>query len=388
MFDAVTTEELRRLARPTAGHQISLFMPTHPTGLAKAQDPILLRQLIEKAKQQLVELGMRGPDADALLAPAGALVDDVAFWTTVEEGLAVFVNTDGLRHFRLGHSPLARSVVANRFQLRPLLASVSASNSYWVLALSQHAVRLLNGSRAGGMRRVDLGEVPTSLEEALRFDDRESQLQSHASGRVGSGGVAITTHGQGGAKDTSDEERSRFCQLVDGYVRAAVLASSPADSAAPLVLAGDRRLLDDYRKQSQLGHIVGREVVGNPDDLADHQLGDAAWDVVREELEGQLFDDIEAFGSAIAHRTSTLDETLLAAVDGKVESLIVPLDTAHFGELDHQARHVTDHAAGSAGVGDLFDLAVAEVLRHGGRVHAVAPASVPGSGPVAARLRY
>ncbi len=388
MFDAITTDELRRLARPAIGHQVSVLMPTHSSGPAKPQDPILLRQLLDEARTQLVDLGLRGPDADAFLAPATALVGDTAFWVGVGEGLAVYVNAEGERHFRLGHAPATRSVVADRFQLRPLLPAVSASDAFWVAALSQNEVRLLRGSRAAGLLRHDLGDGPTSLDAALRFDDRERQLQSHASSRVGSGGVAITMHGQGGVKDTTDEERRRFCSVVDELLRGVV-----GSSTDPMVLAGERRLLDDFRAATRFDQLVARDVVGNPDHMSDVELGEAAWEVVSEALEVQRSDDTAAFGAAVDHRATSLDETLLAAIDGKVAALIVPLGVARLGVLDRERRVVDDRVAdasgvGVAGVGDLFDLVVAETLRHGGRVHAVDPASVPGPGPVAAILRY
>ncbi len=383
MFDAVTTEELRLLARPAAGHQVSISLPTHAAGPDRAQDPIRLRQLLDGARAQLVELGVRGPDADAFLAPAVALLGDANFWANTEAGLGVFINADGFRRYRFDAVPPARVVVSDRFQLRPLLPARSASDSFWVLALSQKDVRLLRGSRIAGLERVDLGDAPTSLEAALRFDDREPQMQSHATGRAGTGGVTASMHGQGGVKDTSDEERSRFCHIVDGGVRTVVGSSNE-----PVVLAGERRLLDDFRKASQLGHLVDREVVGNPDALSDRQVGEAVWDVVKDVLEQQLLDDAAAFGEAVQHRTSSLDETILAAVDGKVESLIVPLDSVRYARYAPNERIVVDWPVGTAGVGDAFDIAVAETLRHGGRVHAVAPGAVPGSGPVATRLRY
>ncbi|MEZ5378801.1 MAG: hypothetical protein R2733_20035 [Acidimicrobiales bacterium] len=384
MFDAVTTEGLRELARTTTGHHLSVFMPTHPPGApARAQDPIRLRQLLDRARDQLVDLGMRRPDAEEFLAPATALVGDAAFWTGAGSGIAVFLDADGLRHYRLAHAPEPRSVIADRFQLRPLVPAVAHSDHYWVLSLSQHDVRLLRGNRAEGLRRIGLGDVPTSLEEALRFDDRERQLQSHASSRAGAGGVAMTMHGQGGIKDTTDDERTRFCRIVDGYVRPLVEGGTE-----PIVLAGERRLLDEFRKVCHLDRLAPRDVVGNPDHLTDQQLGDAAWDIVSDLIEQQLMDDTEVFSAAVENRVSSLDETVLAAIDGKVDTVIVPLGVEHLGELDLRDRVVIDRPAGSAGVGDLYDLTVAEVLRHGGRVHAVDAALVPGPGPVAATLRY
>ncbi|MEZ5229073.1 MAG: hypothetical protein R2710_21120 [Acidimicrobiales bacterium] len=210
MFDAVTTEGLRELARTTTGHHLSVFMPTHPPGApARAQDPIRLRQLLDRARDQLVDLGMRRPDAEEFLAPATALVGDAASGPGPDPAL------------RSSSMPTGCATTGLRMRPNPAASLPTASSSDRSCRPSPTAIttgccpsaNTTCGSCAATAPRACVASVSatsTSLEEALRFDDRERQLQSHASSRAGAGGVAMTMHGQGGIKDTTDDERTRF----------------------------------------------------------------------------------------------------------------------------------------------------------------------------------
>jgi len=59
--------------------------------------------------------------------------------------------------------------VAHRFHVRPLLPLFSGDGRYYVLALSQNQVRLLQGSRFS-IGEIDLKDLPGSLAQTLRDD--------------------------------------------------------------------------------------------------------------------------------------------------------------------------------------------------------------------------
>jgi hypothetical protein len=63
--------------------------------------------------------------------------------------------------------------------IKPLLPLLSGDGRFYILALSQKEVRLLEGSRYG-IDAVELEKVPRGLAAALKFDVRERQLQFHA----------------------------------------------------------------------------------------------------------------------------------------------------------------------------------------------------------------
>ncbi len=382
MLDLLTSDQLRQLAMPGPGHRVTITMPTHPAGLDRAQDTIRLKNLLTEATRELLALGSDRTVADRLLAPARALGADDEFWTGLDRGLVVLVDADGMQTFRLAEPVDEFVMVADSFRFAPLLSAVAVGNEFWVLALSRNDVRLLHGNRVQ-LDDVDLGDTPRSLEEALRLDDREAQLQSHAAGRVGGGRTTAAFHGQGSTDDAAHEETERFCRIVDHHVRQLV-----GPSTAPTVLAGERRLLDTYRAISRLENLVPDVVAGSADHRSARDLADAGWPLVRPVFDREADRDAERFGSGTVPVADRLDEVLVAALDGRVESLTIPLDCLRWGRLDPIERVVIDHDQRQPGDVELFDHAAAQTIRHGGRVRAVPLADVPGGGPVAAVLRY
>ena len=186
MIDAISDKDVRALVAVEAPHCVSLYMPTHAAGPGVAEDPIRLKNLIAEAKSELDALGMRSSDVADLLGPVETLVDDAQFWVHSTDGLALLVTSDGVQQFRLA-GPVEEAVaVSDRLWAAPLIPFVSAPATFYVLALSGNQVRPLRGAQYH-VAELDLGAIPASKDDALRFDDRESQLHSHGADRVGSG---------------------------------------------------------------------------------------------------------------------------------------------------------------------------------------------------------
>src|SRR5574339_560142 len=93
--------ELESLMNPSEGAHVSLFMPTYRVGRETRQNRIRLKNLVREAEKQLIELGYRVPDAQALLQPAEALLGPTDFWRYAGDGLAIFLSKDTTRQYSL-----------------------------------------------------------------------------------------------------------------------------------------------------------------------------------------------------------------------------------------------------------------------------------------------
>lgn len=118
----------------------------------------------------------------------------------------MFLAPDYFARYRLPVKFEEIAVASNRFYIKPLLPVVSGEGEFYVLALSQDEVRFFHGARYT-MSAVALLNVPTSLAEALRYDEFENQLQFHSAtgqttvtGAPGGPPPSIF-HGQGNAGD-------------------------------------------------------------------------------------------------------------------------------------------------------------------------------------------
>jgi hypothetical protein len=376
----LTTEGLVALADERDGPRVSIFLPTHGPG-SDRQDPIRLRNLLREAEHRL-GAGLRHPDIRDLLAPAFRLAADAAYWREAAAGgLALFLAGEGDRRLRLPYWPRELVVVGDRFHLKPLLPLLYGDGRFYLLALSQHRVRLLEGDRSG-LRELALPGVPVGLDEAMRLEDREEQLQLHQSGPARPGGrPAAVFHGHGVGTDDAKDRVLRFFREVDHGVQHAV-----GDRRAPLVLAAVDYLRPLYRAASSHPEILAQGLSGNPDHLGAQELHRRAWALVGERFRS---DQRAVAGRCRAlerrgRATSDLRRIVPAALGGRVESLLVPMGTEQWGTLDPVTGAAQRHRLPRPGAVDLLDLAAVETLRHGGTAYPL-PA---GQTRPAAILRY
>ncbi len=382
MLDTISAREFSELAGAVGDHLVSIYLPTHQAGAEKAQDSIRLKNLVSTAAAELVAVGRHTAEVDELLADVTALQNDALFWAHLGRGLAVLVAPGRTRIHRLADPVEELVVVADRFHLRPLLVSAESTRPFAVLALSENRVRLLRGDRFG-LEEQPLGDLPASMADALRFDDREPQLHSHSAGRVGAGRVAAAMHGQGGHKDAHDADVARFLKAIDAGMSQAI-----ADRSTPLVLAGVDTIVAHFRHLTGYPRVVDGSVSGNADRRSPGQLHEAAWPLVDAVL---ATDRDRAMATVRERRAPIVDdlaETLLAANQRRVRHLFVAAGVQQWGSFDPNTQQVEVRAEREPGDHDLLDIAAVDTFGHGGNVYVVDANDIPGDSAFTAVLRF
>jgi hypothetical protein len=384
--DIISIEELKSMSMIRNGWHVSVFMPTHRAGSEIQQDPIRLKNLLGEAEERLVAAGVRGPEAREQLEPASSLIQDRLFWQQQSDGLAIFLSSEVARHYRVPLDLEASVVIAEQFHLKPLMPLLSGDGKFFVLALSQDEVRLLQGSRYS-VGEIDLESVPGSLAEALRFDDPESRLQFHtASGPTGGrGGRPAMFYGQGAPSDDDKVDILRYFQELDAGVQNLL-----AGEQAPLVLAGVEYLLPLYHEANSYPHLIEEGIQGNPEQLSAKELHQRAWALVQPYLleerdrASQRFKQLASTGEA----SDDLSDIVPAAYHGRVGTLFVAIDHQQWGTFDPTLNEVQFVQEDEHGGQDLLDLAAVHTLLNGGQVYAVEADKMPADEPLAALLRY
>jgi hypothetical protein len=114
--------ELRSLTGKKNSHCISIYLPTHRTGMETCQGQIKLKNLLREAENILLALGLTDKEANELISPAQQLLQRGKFWEHQLDGLALFITKDFFRHYLCaGHLPETRSCH------RPLLSETIAT---------------------------------------------------------------------------------------------------------------------------------------------------------------------------------------------------------------------------------------------------------------------
>ena len=376
MEDMLRRAEIEELARARTEPAVSIYLPTHRGGAEIRQDPIRLKNLLAAASERV------GEEHEPVLEPGRRLLTDTEFWRHQGDSLALFLAPDRSRWYRLPEPVAERVAVGDRFHLSPLLPLVGEGGRFYVLALSQGRVRVLEASRRS-YREMDLEDVPASLEDAVGYDYEQRSLQFRSEAPAGGGTVRRAAfHGQGRPKDTS-QELQRFVEKVDGGLRKML-----PEPDAPVVVVAVDDVFGEFRKVSQLKGLLQQHVAGNPDETADDTLHERALELMAPRLDQGRSDAAAKFAERIGTGRATADvrEAVRAAWDGRVESLLVAEDARRWGRFDPETHSVE---LGDEGDDDLVDLAAVQTFLRDGTVYRVPAEEMPDSSQeLAAVFRY
>lgn len=385
----LSAEELKTLGEQPQGLCLSIYMPTYRTGAEVQQNPIRYKNLLREAEERLQETGMSGQEAREFLLPAAEKLDDTLFWERQSDGLAIFMADGAFHSYRMPLNFEELVAVSNHFHLKPLLPLLTSDGRFYILALSQKQVRLLECTRYS-VREVELENVPKSMESALLYDETATEGKFRIATSKGKATHPFmqpgTCHGQG-SPDMDDIKRSisQYFHIINKGVHEYL-----RQEKAPLVLAGVEYVLPIYREANTYQHLVSEGMAGNAEILNNEELHAQAWSLV-----GPLF--MEAQQKAIERYrelagtglTSTdVKEALPAAYYGRIDELFVGVGAHKWGIFNSEDNTLQLHPDPEVGDEDLLDTVAIETILHGGTVYAVEPEKVPDAAPLAAVFRY
>jgi len=373
-----TRQDLADLADVHDKTCISLYMPTERTTTNSEEARIRLKNLLREAEKTIDD----GSALFAMIAEVRRLMADPDFWRRRSEGLAIFMTADRVHAYQLP-VPFEEGVtVADRFRVKPLMPLFMADGRFYLLALSQAAVRLFDCTRHSALE-LEAEDLPSGIEETLGYDSKQSQLQFHTGAAAGGGGRPAMFHGHGVSIDDQKDEILRYFQKVNK-----ALAPLLPEPEVPLVLAGVAYLIPIFREASDYRWIMDAAVQGNPDTLRAEALHEQALAIVRPELERNLR-EAQARYRTLAGKGATaagVPTVVPAAANGRVDTLFIALDARRPGTFDRARNQAVVTGEMEAAEEDLLDLAVRETVRHDGRVYALESRAVPARDAAAAAI--
>lgn len=390
MVNLLTQEELRSLVEESQGEGpfASLYLPLATEPDQRDANRIRLKNLISEAESQLAEAGLAARAVDAFLKPAKDLIGYGRFWLEPANGMAIFLGKNFSRIYTLPLDFAELVVVGDQVHLKPLLQLFAGNGRFYVLALSQQEIRLLQGTRFT-VEQVQLRNVPDSLTDALKWDDPERHLQWHTSTgiTVETGGRAAVFHGH--ATAASEEERKeeilRYLRKIEAGINDLLVTER-----APLVLAGVDFLIALYREVSEYPYLLADHISGNPEELSAETLHAHAWELVKpyfaqqQEAAAAQYAQLEGRDTA----SDALEEIVPAAHYGRIDTLFTSLGEQRWGSFDRSSGQVDLHDKSHAHDRDLLDDVAVHTFLNGGTVFAVEPDAMPTDASAAAVFRY
>ncbi len=382
-MNAFSQDELTALLGKHQGLCVSIFMPTYRTGAESQQNPIRFRNLLRTAEEKLLAGGVRPQEGKALLEPAQALPGNVLFWRRQSDGLALFLSSDLFRSYCLPESFAELVVVADTFHIKPLLPVLGGDGRFYILALSQKEIRLLEGT-GNSVQAIELETLPKGLAEALKIDGFDKQVRFRAGSLSGAPGMAMVS-GHGGVTEDTKDNLLKYFRLIDRGLRDLL-----KDERAPLVLAGVEYLFPIYREVNTYPHLMEAGIPGNPQGVSTESLHRAALKIVKPFFRKAETDALAQYRQSSGTGLTSTDvrEILPAAAHGRIGSLFTAQGRRAMGTFDAAAGTVAlAGETGSAGE-DLLETAAIQTYLNGGSVFVLPPERMPGPGDLAAVFRY
>ena len=358
---------------------VSIFFPTVEAGPETKQNRIHFKNALRSAEEQLRACGASDDAIAKTLAPVRGWENDETRWAHQAHGKAIFLHDGNKQAFRLPAGVEARTLVGDRYHVLPLIQLSSASHDHYVLCLEQHGPKLFHASTFA-MEEVTM-DFP-SLEDVLGHELTNKTQQGHS---TNSNGGRWMLHGHG---DGSDEEQKKelhkFCRALDEDI-----CKYLPSERTPLVVVAVDYLGAIYEDASRHPTIVGR-VTGNPGSFDKDELHRRAFEAAEEKLRSPESQDVERFEEAQrSSKTATdMTELMTAAVDGRVELLLLSDDDLRFGSWDPDKRAVGVAPDNPRSENALIDMVAREVLSKGGRVRFIEEGTLSIKEPAVAVLRF
>lgn len=365
-----------RLAKHRAELCLTLTMPTVVAGRETRQNPIRFKNLLSAARDKLAESGLSEEAAEKFLADVAPLENDPPFWRHQEHGLAIFLGGGEHHQVKTPFTLEETAVVADTFHVMPLLPMVTENRDFYVLALNRNDVRLFEANRFRE-KQVEVPNLPTTMDEALRLDDPHRTLQHHSAASGDNQGIH---HGQGGGRDNEPNLLNHFADILDAH-----LTPFLNQRQLPLVVAAHGELLAHFMDNCSYAHKqAGLDLA--PEASSPAELREKAWQAIDGELARRRSAAIEDALRKISHNQATVDkeEALVAAKEGRAEAALVA------GDRHVWTGQMLNGVNGDPHVQrvDLLNEIARHTLIHGGQVYVVPGERLPQNEPLVVTLRY
>jgi len=338
-----------------------------------------LHRVLDDVEAQLDKFGLEGRAKSQYVASARNFADEQLKMPPADGTLLAYVSSGVFSAYTLPQQMEESVSIGSHFYLTPLLSDDAEAAHYFVLAVSKKKATLFEVKGRSIEPRVVEG-MPSSLEDAWKgMEHTDRQVHSHS---TGNGTSAF--HGDGGEKDQQEIEATVYIRTI-----AHSLHTLLHESKLPLVFAGVMEEYGIFKKFDESGCLLDGYIKGNPDMTTKEELLEKSLPIVQEQEGGKRKDLAERFGTAEANAqgTSNVDEVVKAAVEGRVDTLLLMRGAAEWGIVQPDGESIV-HTAKEAGDEDLLSIAASWTLKNRGKVVFFPSEEMPGKSPMAAILRY
>lgn len=361
-----TRQDIDFLASVSTPGSVSIYTPAGPLSSDGERARIELKNQLRDVITQLEASDTPKQTVNGIKEKVESLLNNTMFWQYQSNSLAIFVNDDIFETYRLPNKLTATVDVADRFYIKPLVRTITFSQSAYVLALAGNSVRLISVTPDQPAEVLDAEGLPTSLDSHLNLD-------------LGGKG----TYGR--TNENPEVRAMQYTSAVNKAVLPIVRRSN-----LPLILAAAEPLGSAYRRTNAYKRLLDQSITGNPENESPEALADKARPILDEVYKDELAKVADNFQAKAAQGlgSTNIEVAAQAALMGAIDTLMVDMDQRIPGFIDEETGYVRTSVEDNAenyGVGDEI---LRRALTSGARVYAIRAEDMPDGAAIAATFRF
>ncbi|WP_207532055.1 baeRF7 domain-containing protein [Desertivirga arenae] len=388
-MEIITKEEFTALGNYHADNCISIYIPTHSSGIAvnERYDQIVFKNNLQKAKVELTGKGLDSRQVESILTPGFELLKNEEFWNFQSEGLAVFL-ADG--YFKVYQLPLPvkeELLVNSSFLLNQLLPVMERRHRFYILVLSKQDCKFYEADQFE-MKKLEVEGLPYGMDDVVPFELKEKR-QTHRRAGAAAGERAVVGanfHGHGSGLSDEDEYLVQYLKEVDQTLWTEVLHNQHV----PLVIAAVDYEIGLYKQITNYKHISEVALQGNYQHEERHSLYLKIRDKMATYFREYCNKALKNFYDNTTTRLSftTPEDIIPAAFYAQVSDLFVEKGQHIWGTFDEKDNKLVIHQQKQENDECLINKAIFKTIINGGEVHLLDREKMPTQSPLAAFLRF
>lgn len=355
-------EQLQKLATEKNNPCVTISLNTHRTHPDNKQDEIVLKNLLDEAKDRVItEFGKR--DVAKLLENIETVATEIDHNHNLDS-LHLFLSQDTKEIIRSGWPTNNQGVqISETFALRSLIKTYVRSENYLVMLLSQSGVHLYQAANDSIVKEILNDDFPFG--ENRHFNKNSVKLSD---------------------AEYQDNLLKEFLNNVD---KALVKVYNETNLKC-VVISED----DNWNKLQEVADMpiiyIGHNAIDN-NNTKTHQIVKQSWAIVEEQQKRKRADAISSMREAVAQGTvlTDLQEIYQAAIDGRGDVLIVNQEFSQPVVMnDERTFTLIDDVTTENAIDDITSTIAWEVLSKKGTVHFTAQEELEDLGKIVLRTRY
>jgi len=381
----ITKEEFAELINYRGDYAISIFLPTHRSGVEvnEKQDAISLKNALQALEIDLRNQGVPIKVIETLLCPGYELYKNDVFWNNQLDSLAIFMAGNFFKVFQLPFTVNEEVYINDDFLLSPLLPAITNSEEFYLLVLSKHDAKFYQGN-AYGLQKLEIKGLPDGMDDVVHFEEKEGQQLFRQGGKGGTGSANFHGHSPGQLEEK--DNLALYFREVDKTLFTEILH----DKNDPLLLAGVEYLIPIYNNVSKYNFIATEAITGSQEHENQNVLFEKARTLLAPFFKQRTNKALQNYYNQIAKPlTSSMPETVIpASYYAQVSDLFVSKGEHIWGKFNEVENKLEIHANKQPGDECLLNQAAINTINNGGRIYLLDKENMPKESVIAASLRF